>query len=84
VTTLATPANMRAVEAANPARKIGACTIMGRRTVAYSPTTGEQYSASAGDYMLPDDEPLCDSEGEPMILVFERTVRVDALTEEVV
>jgi hypothetical protein len=40
----------------------------------YSPTTGEQYSASPGDYWNhPDDQPLKDSEGSPMILASERT-----------
>jgi hypothetical protein len=85
VTTLATPANIRAVEAANPTREVGGCTIMGRRAIAYSPNTGDEDSASSGDYWhLSDDEPLRDSEGEPMILVFERTVRVDVLTGEMV
>lgn len=86
MSTLATPANMRAVEAANPSRPAeGGGTIMGRRAVAFSPLTGEECSASAGDYWnLPDDAPLIDSEGEPMVLVFERTAHVDALTGEVV
>ena len=37
---------------------------------AYSPATGEQYSANPNDYFwLTDaDGPLTDSEGEPMIL----------------
>lgn len=38
--------------------------------IAHSPLTGEETSATAGDYwMMPIDEPLIDSEGEPMILV---------------
>jgi hypothetical protein len=37
--------------------------------IAYSPLTGEETSATAGDYwMMRFDEPLLDSEGEPMIL----------------
>jgi hypothetical protein len=36
---------------------------------AYSPTTGEQYSATPGDYFwLPEGEVLTDSDGEPMVL----------------
>ena len=77
---LATPANMRKYE--QPSRKIdtpdGPVTIIPRQPVAYSPETGETYSASAGDYWkLPDDEPLRDYYGDPMILVFETHGYVD-------
>lgn len=81
--TLATPANMRAVREANPTRHVAGCTIEGHRAIAYSPCTGEAFSADDGDYWnMPDDEPLRDSEGEPMILAFPRTIHVDALSGE--
>lgn len=55
--TLATPANMK--------RYAYLPNVM-----AYSPLTGEEYSANAGDYWhLPDDVPLQDANGEPMVLV---------------
>jgi hypothetical protein len=55
--TLATPANMAAVAETCPG------------AFAYSPLTGEQFSATPGDYFwaLPD-EPIIDGEGEPCIL----------------
>lgn len=85
--TLATPANMRAFSEANPGRSIetpdGPAYIMGRTCCAFSPITGETASATAGDYfMMPDAEPLRDSEGEPMVLAISRTVYLDALTGE--
>lgn len=73
--TLATPANMRAWREAHPDRTLpNGCTIMGRRCIAVSINEpDEQCSADAGDYWnLPDDEPLHDSEGEPMVLAVER------------
>ena len=87
MTTLATPANMRKFREANPPRQIdtpdGPVTIMGRGCFAFSPTTGEQFSADAGDYWpLPDDEPLLDSDGRPMVLAVTRTLFLDALTGE--
>jgi hypothetical protein len=40
--------------------------------------TLEEYSASSGDYFTqPDDEPLTDSEGNPMVLVVKTTDYVD-------
>lgn len=40
---------------------------------AYSPLTGESYSANPGDYFwLPEDTPLTDFLGEPMDLVTSR------------
>jgi hypothetical protein len=82
--TLATPENMRAVREANPDRKVGDCTILGRRAFAVSVNYSEERtSADAGDYfMQPDDEPLRDSDGEPMVLAFERSYLVDALSDE--
>ena len=79
--TLATPANMTKFK--RPDKKIkrpqGDITIFGARPMAYSPETGEEYSADAGDYWnRPADEPLLDSRGEPMILVFKRVVYIDA------
>lgn len=74
--TLATPANMREVESHQyPNAR--------RHVFAYSPTSGEEYSATAEDYWnLPDDEPLRDANGEPMILAHRVTSIVDALTGE--
>lgn len=47
--------------------------------LAYSPATGEEYSANPGDYWAqPDDWTMTDSEGEPMILVTRHTVYRDA------
>lgn len=41
---------------------------------AFSPATGQEYSARPGDYFwLPEGEALTDSEGEPMVLVTRRT-----------
>lgn len=88
--TLATPANMRAFRAANPDRVVqtsdGTATICGRRCFAVSISDpDERSSADAGDYWaLPDDRALIDTEGEPMILVLERTVFVDAMTGELI
>ena len=51
----ATPANMRRYAAAG--------------VVAYDRATGESYSADPSDYWyLPDDQPLEDHEGSPLIL----------------
>ena len=67
--TLATVKNMREAEA------------RGKTCFAFSPTTYEQCSATSGDYfMQADDEPLRDSEGEPMILAVKVTRYLDALT----
>lgn len=84
--TLATPRNMAAFEAANPSRSYpqsdgGRIVIEGRRAVAVSLSTGEEYSASSGDYWsAPADEPLRDRDGEPMLLVTRHTIFKDALT----
>lgn len=85
--TLATRANMRRFEAANPARTIdtpdGPATVEGRRCFALDPATGEQFSAAAGDYWQhPEDEPLRNADGEPLILALKRCEYVDALTGE--
>jgi hypothetical protein len=46
--------------------------------IAWSPTTGEEYSADPGDYfMLGDDDMLKDDGGEPMLLVH----RVECMVE---
>jgi hypothetical protein len=67
--TLATVANMREAEK------------RGKRAVAFSPNTYEQYSATPGDYWQhAEDEPLVDSEGTPMILIVKVTHYIDALT----
>ena len=51
----------------------GDITILPQQPVAYSPSTGEQYSANPGDYWnAPDGWTMTDADGEPMILVFER------------
>lgn len=84
--TLATPANMRRFEV--PGKTIPApdgvvVVVEAVRPIAYSPTTGEEYSGTADDYFWqPQDSPVLDREGNPMILVFKRTVYVDAKTGE--
>jgi len=57
---LATPANMRKYEDE-------------RNVFAYSPVTGERYSANHNDYILDvaDDIPLVDEDGAPMVLAVE-------------
>lgn len=84
--TLATPANMRRFRELHPGRVLrGGGRVEGRRCFAYSPLTGERCSADAGDYWtLPDDQPLTDCEGEPMILAVSETSYRDALTGAVV
>ena len=73
----ATPSNMRRY--AQPNIKVGYATVSARQPFAYSPVTDERYSASPGDYWdMPDNEPLRDSEGNPMILVFEVSKLIDA------
>lgn len=50
--------------------------------MAYSPTTGERYSATEGDYWnRPPDEPLLDSESRPMFLARE-VITIEPLEEE--
>lgn len=54
-----------------------------RAVKAWSPHTGEEYSATPGDYWdAPDSEVLKDSEDEPMILVREVCTMHDALTDK--
>lgn len=66
--TLATVRNMRIAQE------------RGKQAFAYSPTTLEQSSATPGDYfMLGEDEPLTDSDGNPMHLVVKATRYIDAL-----
>jgi hypothetical protein len=46
--------------------------------MAYSRTTGEEYSASSGDYWnRAEDEPLVDESGDPMVLVVRVSNMVD-------
>jgi hypothetical protein len=72
---LATRRNMDAYADAHPSRPYKDGILIGRPAIAYSPTTGEQYSATSGDYFMRGmDDPLLDSEGEPMILVHTRTI----------
>lgn len=88
--TLATLDNMKALKAANPGRTIpqpdgSTVHIEPRLPVAFSPLTGEQYSADPGDYWgRTKDTPLYDSEGEPMLLVYSRTHYYDAFTGEAI
>jgi hypothetical protein len=51
---LATPENMRRyeVEPRTVQHGDGPITILAAQPVAYSPGTGEQYSATAGDYFM--------------------------------
>jgi hypothetical protein len=71
---LATRRNME--KYASTARTLAnGVTIRAADPVAYSPITGEEYSATSGDYYMRGmDDPLLDSEGEPMILVRVRMV----------
>lgn len=63
---LATPANMEKARIKS-GQAIAALSLM-----IYSETTGERYSASPGDYWnLPQDKPLLDCLGIPMILATE-------------
>jgi hypothetical protein len=86
--TAATPENMRRFEEmAGPPRTIdtpdGPAIVEPTRCLAMDPATGDTFSASAGDYYnQPDDEPLTNDEGDPLILVLKRTLYVDALTGE--
>ena len=67
---IATVANMRKVQ------DTGA--------IAYSPTTGEEYSANPADYWdMNDDTSLKDETGEPMILV-RRVSYLEAIEEEAI
>lgn len=67
MSTLATVANMRRFEERHPRTQPN---VEPMRAIAYSPGTGEEYSATSGDYWnQPDDAPLLDHEGEPMLLV---------------
>ena len=78
--TLATPANMKKYEDAHPPRQLVNATIEPRRAIAWSPMTGEECSASSGDYWnLPAGIALKDSEGRAMFLVTEHTIHRDAL-----
>lgn len=84
--TLATPANMRRFAELHPGRDLpGGGHVEGRRCFAYSPLTAEECGADAGDYWtMGEDEPLTDSQGEPMILAVTETRVIDALTGDVV
>lgn len=74
--TLATPENMRKFAEQSEGARCKAISLS---------VPGEEASADAGDYfMMPDGEPLIDSEDEPMILVIERTELHDALTGAVI
>lgn len=74
---LATVANMHRYY--RPSKKVGDCIVFPNQPFAYSLNTGERYSANPSDYWsCPEDDPLLDSDGEPMILVFEITKIVDA------
>lgn len=78
--TLATPANMAAFERMM-ADEDRPDNVEAPRCIALSIATGEEYSGTSGDHWaLPADEPLRDSEGEPMILVTKRDFYADALT----
>lgn len=73
---LATRKNMR--EYAIPPKRIGQLIVTYPQPFAYSAETDERYSASEGDYFLmSDDEPLRDSEGNEMYLMREITRLVD-------
>jgi hypothetical protein len=87
--TAATVENMERYALTHPAKTIdtqnGIVRVETPRCFAYSPTTGEEFSGSAGDYFTRErDEVLIDAEGDPMILVTSRVHRYDALTGELV
>lgn len=87
--TAATVANMRRYEEEHPPKTIdtpnGPVKVHAARCFAYSPTTGQQFSGTPGDYLTgSDDEPLVDEEGDPMVLVTSRVVFHDALTGDVI
>lgn len=88
MSTLATPANMRAFEQAHPSRdgvdeNGQKYHVEGVRAVAYSPTTLEEYSATSGDYWhLADDQAVPDANGEPMLLVVATSGYVDAMSSQ--
>ena len=74
---IATVANMRRVY---PEDRVvlhadGMIRIETPKPFAYSPGTGERFSANPADYWNEEDEdrPLCDEYGEPMVLAFERS-----------
>ncbi len=72
---LATTHNMRRIwpEDRHLDTPNGPVVILSRKPVAWSPDTQEVFSANPGDYFWqPDDEPLRDREGNPMLLAFER------------
>lgn len=83
---LATPRNMKAFEDAHPGRTFADSQgkqmyVEPRRAIAISLSTGEQSSATSGDYWDHErDEPLRDSDGEPMLLATAHTIYKDALT----
>lgn len=70
--TPATVANMHAACAGHGARQLWC----------YSPVTHERRSAHPEDYIAQsDDEPVCDANGEPMLLVRSRVHYHDAFTD---
>lgn len=83
MSTLATPANMRRFEEAHPSRDHpDGGRIEPVRAIAWSPITGEEYSASSGDYFTQrDDVALFDEAGEPMLLVVRAGGYRDAFDE---
>lgn len=87
--TAATVVNMRRYEDEHPPKTIdtpnGPVRVHAPRCFAYSPTTGEEFSGTPGDYLTGgEDEPLLDAEGDEMILVTSRVVHYDALTGEAI
>lgn len=89
--TLATRNNMRLFALRHSARTItlsdgNTATIEGKRCFAVSLNDpNERCSADEGDYWQLNnwDQPLKDSYGDPMVLAVEKTLLIDALTEEV-
>lgn len=72
--TTATVANMQRFEAQHPHFSC----------FAFSPFTGEEVSATPGDYFWLGAEPLTDEMGEPMVLAVRSVQYLDALTREAV
>lgn len=81
--TLATVANMRRFEEQNPPVEYAGGGTVRRLAIAWSFNTGEEFSATSGDYFnLAEDVPLEDRNGDPMFLVVRGSTMVDALGAE--
>lgn len=81
--TIATLRNMQALENRTKRNRVanGGVILVPPIPIAYSPTTGEEYSANPGDYWdRKPDEPLLDQDDQPMYLAYKRTMYLDVLS----